>query len=283
MKPLINAISILFLSIIIPINAMALSTAVKAGNDYNYTLDKLRAMHVMIENFGDEDLRNKYSYIKSLFQESGENLYGQNYSYSYEKFRKLKSELIIMLEKMAQNYLDRTKLILDSTAKNSFDILIEYSRKGGLAAYFTRPFDPMRDVKPYNEKDYHLFYNREFIENYMKEGYKKYHRAKNIFNDPEIEVTMKRRNLPSESLNYIIDRYCTVVSICRESKQYGVEIYKILNESKLGDSIVKYNIKADRIDPIFDARIPDEYKVDANDNIKLIHSVELKKLTKYQQ
>ena len=136
---------------------MALSTAVKAGNDYNYTLDKLRAMHVMIENFGDEDLRNKYSYIKSLFQESGENLYGQNYSYSYEKFRKLKSELIIMLEKMAQNYLDRTKLILDSTAKNSFDILIEYSRKGGLAAYFTRPFDPMRDVKPYNEKEYHLF------------------------------------------------------------------------------------------------------------------------------
>jgi len=136
MKSLINATSILFLSIIIPINAMALSTAVKAGNDYNYTLDKLRAMHVMIENFGDEDLRNKYSYIKSLFQESGENLYGQNYSYSYEKFRKLKSELIIMLEKMAQNYLDRTKLILDSTAKKLFRYFDRVLEKGGPCCIF---------------------------------------------------------------------------------------------------------------------------------------------------
>ena len=237
----------------------------------------------MIENFGDEETRNKYAYMKSLFQESGENLYGQNYSYSYEKFRKLKSELIIIMEKIAQSYLDRTKMILDSTAKNSFDIMINYSRRGSMAAYFVRPFDPLRDVKPYDEKDYHLFYNREFIENYMKEGYKKYHRAKNLFNDPEIEVTKNRRNLQSESLNYIIDQYYTVINICRESKQYGVEIYKILNDSKLGDSIIKYNISADRIDPIFDARIPDDYKVDANDNIRLIHSVEMKKLTKYQQ
>ncbi|HOO70412.1 MAG TPA: hypothetical protein PK926_01535 [Spirochaetota bacterium] len=278
----ITLLSLIF-STLIQLPAFPLSTAAKAQNDYNFTLDKIRVLYIIIENFGNDEIKSQYNQVKSLFQESGESLYGQNYFDSYEKFRKLKTELIILFEKLAVQYLKRTKTILDSTAKNSFDILINYSKKGGLAAYFTRAYDPLKDVKPYDEKEYHLFYNREYIENYMKEGYKQYHRAKNIFNDPEIEYTKKRKNLPSESLNFIISQYSTVIDVCRESKQYGVEIYKILNNSKLGESIIKYNIRADRIDPVFDGRIPDEYKVDANDNLKLIHSVELKKIAKYQQ
>ncbi len=268
---------------VLPMQSYSLSTAVKARNDYNYTLRLIRNLHIVIENFGNDDYKEKYNYIKSLFQESGESLYGQNYVESYEKFRKLKTELIILLEKIAQSYLDRTKTILDSTSKQSFDILIIYSRHGSLASYFNRAFDPLKDIKPYNEKDYHLFYNRELIENYIKEGYRQYHRAKNLFTDPEIDYAKNRRNLPSEGLNFIASQYYTIIEVCRESKQYGIEIHKILNDSKLGDSIIKYNIKGDRIDPIYDDRIPDEFKVDANDNLRLIHAVEQKKIARFQQ
>ena len=238
-------LSLITLSIIMitSIQSFSLSTMVKTQNDYNYTLDMLRNMHIMIENFGDEDMRQKYDYIKNLFQEAGENYYGQNFVISYEKFRKLKSELIIILEKIAQLYLNRTKEILDSTSKNSFNILIEYSKKSGLAKFFTRSYDPLKDIKPYKEENYHFFHDRERIETYLNEGYKKYHKAVRDFNDPEIEVTKKRKNLPSESLNFLIDRYYNVIQLCRESKQYGIEIHKLTNTNELGKSIIKYNIK----------------------------------------
>src|SRR4030042_2814466 len=262
------------------IQSFSLSTMVKTRKDYNFTLDMLRNMNIMIENFGDEDLRQKYDYTKNLFQEAGENYYGQNFTVSYEKFRKLKSELIIILEKIAQLYLNRTKDILDSTSKESFNILIEYSKKSGLAKYFYRAYDTLRDLKHYKEENYHYFHDREKIESYLYEGYKKYHKALNDFNDPEIEVTKKRKNLPSESLNFIIDRYYNVIQLCRESKQYGIEIIKIKNINELGKSLMKYNIKGGYLDPIFDDRIPEQYKPDANDNVRLIHSVEQKKLGK---
>ena len=264
-------------------SALPLSLAVKTKNDYNFTLNKMRKLDIVIENFGSDDNKKKYEYLKTLFQDSGEQMYGQNYSESYEKFRKLKSEMIFLLETIAQSYLERTKTILDSTATNSFNIMIKYSKHSSLGKYFRRAYDPLRDTKPYDEKNYHLFYNREHIENYLSNGYKNYHRAKNLFNDPDIDVIKNRRNLSSESLNVLIDRYFLVIDTCRDAKMYGIEIYKILNASRLGDIVIKYNIKADMVDPVFDDRIPDEYRVDANDNIGFIHSIEEKKLERYKQ
>jgi hypothetical protein len=278
MKILKLSLFIFLIIIISNIQAFSLSATVKTHNDYNFTLDMLRNMHTMIENFGDEDLRQKYDYIKNLFQEASENYYGQNYDASYEKFRKLKSELIIILEKIAQLYLNRTREILDSTSKDSFNILIEYSKKSGLAKFFIRSFDPLKDIKPYKEEDYHYFHDRERIESYLNEGYKRYHAAYRDYTDPEIEVTKKRKNLPSESLNLLINRYYHVIQLCRESKQYSIEIYKLKNVNELGKSIVKYNIKGGYLDPIYDDRIPEKYKPDANDNLRLIHSVEKRKL-----
>ena len=59
---------------------------------------------------------------------------------------------------------------------------------------------------------------------------------------------------------------------------YGLEIHKILNINKLGDILRKYNLTAQRLNPIFDDRIPEDYKLDAIDNKKLIYSLEKKRL-----
>lgn len=272
---------IIFLAALFPgVAAHAISPAVKSAQDYSFALDTLRSVRIMIENFGDDDLKKRYAEITALFQEAGENYYGQNFTDSTLKFGKVKMDLILLLESIGNMYLKRTKEILDSTSKDSFNILIEYSKRSGLGEYFRKPYDPLRDVKPYDPEKYHLFHDRQRIESYLRQGYKKYHHAKKIMEDPDIAMLRKRKNLTPNNVNFIISKFNNVVVLCREAKQNGIEIHKTRNINELGKSLIKYNIHHGSIIPVFDDRIPEEYKVDANDNLGLIHSVELKKLGK---
>ncbi len=259
-----------------------LSSSVKSKQEYQYTLNTLRNIKIMVDNFADENEKTQYNEIQKLFREAAKEYYGRNYESAYNKFISIKFKLIDFCKIIAQKYLDRTKEILDSTNEQTFDILIKYSKKSGLAEYLRQPFDPLRDVKPLKEEEYHYFWNKSLMATYLKEGYKSYQEAKNYFNDPEIEMQLNRKKITSSGQNYVISRYLNTVYSCRLAKQYGIEIYKIMNMNELGKSLVKYNIPARSIEPIFDDRIPEEYKVDANDNKRLIHSVEKKRLLKYR-
>jgi hypothetical protein len=264
------------------VDSYSISPTVKSAQDYALTLSTLRHLNIMIENFGDETMKKKYTDVKNLFQGAGEDFYGQDFTSSALKFKKVKMELISLLETIDDLYLKRTKEILDSTSKESFDSLIEYSKQSGLGRYFIKPYDPLKDIKPYEPNKYHLFHDREKIEAYLREGYKEYYRAKNIFEDPEIALLRKKTTLTEKNIRYIISSYMDVVFICRQAKEEGIEIHRVTKINELGKSMLKYNISHGSITPIFDDRIPEKYKVDANDNIRLIHAVEMKKLQKNQ-
>jgi hypothetical protein len=272
MKTFVTAIALLGL-ILFAVDSLPISPTVKSTQDYGLTLSTLRHVNIMVENFGDEQMKKKYSEVKELFKDAGENFYGQDFIASALKFRKVKMELIAMLETIDDLYLKRTKEILDSTSKESFDSLIEYSKESGLGRYFVKPYDPLRDIKPYEPNKYHLFHDREKIEAYLREGYKRYYRAKKIFEDPEIALLRQKTNLTEKNIRYIISSYMDVISICREAKEEGIEIHRVSKINELGKSMLKYNISHGSITPIFDDRIPEKYKVDANDNMKLIHAV----------
>jgi hypothetical protein len=280
MKARLLVTTIAILIVLTAPEAFSISPAVKSTQDYAVTLDTLRQMRIMVENFGDEQLKKRYTDIKALFQDAGENYYGQDFTASTTKFKKVKMEIISILETIDDLYLKRTKEILDSTSKESFDTLIEYSKQSGLGQYFARPFDPMRDVKPYDPDKYHLFHDRQKIENYLREGYKKYQQAKRIFEDPDIAMLRKRDNLTVKNINHIIKSFSNVIILCREAKQNGIEIHKVKNINELGKSLIKYDVTHGTVIPIYDDRIPEKYKIDANDNMRLIHAVEVRKLQK---
>ena len=265
-------------------NGFAISTSVKAGTDYRYTLDVIRKLKIMVENFPNEEKNGHYDKIKTLFQQAGEELYGRDYTASHEKFLTTKKEIIVLLDKISSEYLERSKMILDSTSRNSFNILIDFGKTGPYVSYFIKPFDPLRGVMPYNDKfkpsDYHYFRDKETIERYLQNGYKKYRMALNIFNDQEIKILRSRKRMSSHSMDYIIQSYMNVVFLCREAKQYGIEIHKIMHVHETGDILARYNISGDQMTPIYDDRIPKEYKVDAVDNAQLIYSIEEKRVIK---
>ena len=69
----------------------AISPTVKAYQDYGLAMTKLREIRIMVENFGDDALKQKFVDLKKHFQDAGENYYGQNFTDSASKFKKLKT------------------------------------------------------------------------------------------------------------------------------------------------------------------------------------------------
>ncbi len=266
-----------------PAPGLAVSSAVKSQLDYVFTLNHIRDMRVIVDNFGDEEQKKQFEDIKSAFNRASEEFYAQNFISSYQKFFNLKERLSSFMEGIAAMYIKRSQEILDSTSKASFDILINYGRGGPMAKYFRKPFNPLEDIKPYKEEEYHFFHSRETIERYLRGGYKNLQDARNIIADPDLEMIKAKKNKTSANLNFIISRYSIVIEDCRLAKQYGIEIHKMIKIHQMGEIQRKYNLPGATLEPIFDDRIPEEYKVDANDNIKLIHSVEKERLGKKQQ
>ena len=284
-KTLFILLLIVFMSLVAINNLYPISSSVKSLNDYNICLDHIRSIRIMILNFADDTLKGKYNKTKELFKKSAEGHYSQEYTY-YDKnkkkyrtrFHEVKTDLSILFEDLANIYLKRTKEILNSTTKDTFDILISYGKKSGLASYFTRPYDPLRDIKPYKEKEYHFFHDKETIERYLKEGYRKLKDARRIYNHYDLKYIKDKKEKTQKDIDYIIERYLKVISNCRQAKQYGIEIHRILKKNELMAIVKRYRQKTTSLDPIFDDRIPEKFKVDANDNLKLIHSHEQKRI-----
>lgn len=266
------------LSLLVSTQLFAVSESVKAQNDYIFTLGVLREIRVIVDNFGDQEHKSQYEAVKALFNTASEEFYAQNFTSSCQKYHNVKERLVVLMESIADNYIKRTQAILDSTSKSSFDIIIKYGNKGGLKQYFTRAYNPVEDIKPYKEEEYHFFHDKETIERYLRNGYKKLEEAKRIFNDSDLAILKKKKRKTPANLNYIIERYTISVSRCRLGKQYGIEIHKLIKSHLIGDILKKYNLTDQALDPIFDDRIPEEYKVDANDNLTLVHSIEKERL-----
>ncbi len=271
-------LAILFSLLLADTPATAISSAVKAQNDYVYTLDNLRSIRIIIENFGTPEQKSAYEDIKLQFNSASEDFYAQNFSESFQKFFNVKERLIALMETQSDMYIKRTQEILDSTSKSSFDIIIKYGSKGGLKQYFTKPFNPVEDIKPYKEDEYHFFHDKEIIERYIRNGYKNLQEARNILNNEDLKIIKNKKNKTSRNLDYMIDMHGKIITLCRQGKQYGVEIHKMIKAHQIGAILKKYNLSAQSLDPIFDDRIPEEYKVDANDNLKLIYSIEKERL-----
>lgn len=298
-KPVIKNIAVLLVCLFISvftIPAYSISAAVKSQQDYAYILSVIKTMDIIVSNFpdnmipdeegaekeeGNNEIRNQYDEIRVKFQRAGETYFSRDYADAYNQFRSLKFELIDLLELISLNYKARTKEILDSLSTDVFDILVEYGKGSPKTHFFRLSFDPMYDQKPYNEKNHHLFYNRETIATYLKDGYARYRDAQDQFNDPEIQYIINKRNISSKSLNYVVERYLNTITFCREAKQLGIEIYKIgITRYDLPERAAKPDrpevIHSNNVKPVLDERIPEEFKVDANDNLNLIHSEEVR-------
>ncbi len=295
-KPILLFLICAFTSLLLPISkAFPISSSIKSQNDYVFTLDVIRKVRIMISNFATDDLGKKYKEIQAQFEKVSKDYYAQHFVEKDEstkkyktKFYRVKLNLSNLMEELAKIYIERTTELLNSTSEKSFDILIKYGRSGGDIKYLKRPKDPFKiNVQKYKPEEYHFYYDKQMIETYLKTGYRKLEESKKLINHPDILIIKNKfknkKDVKSEDLDYMIEVYSNAIFLCRLAKQYGIEIFKIVNYNNLitvQTQLEKYNVSPQSLDPIFDVRIPEKFKKDANDNAKLIHSDEEKRLPK---
>ncbi|MGL4369309.1 MAG: hypothetical protein ACRCUT_06520 [Spirochaetota bacterium] len=270
----------------------ALSAAVKSQNDYAGTLEMIRDLRVIVENFGTDAQKKKYEDIRIYFKQSAERHYAgefikpdaltedaqpdNNAQSSVEMFNRLKLQMSELFDEIANGYIIRAQMLLDSTSKETNDILIDYGKNTGSAKYFYRPIDPLTEKKPYNPGKYHFYRDKETLERYLKSGYKALQDARTLYNNPDYMYIKAKKNKTSGDLDFLLSSQQGVIKYCRQAKQYGIEIHRILKETSLVAIQKKYNVSLGTIvrSPLYDDRIPEEFKVDAIDNQKQIFSLE---------
>jgi hypothetical protein len=270
----------------------AISAAERSAVDYSYTLTIIRELQIMVDNFGTDEQKKKFDEIKLAFRRSSEKHYAQefqrppvltedaqpdnNAQYSTEMFMHLKIKIIELFDEVGKNYISRSKQILDSTSTQSNDVLINYGKNTGLYKYFFRAIDPVFEKKPYKPENYHYYRDKETIERYLKNGYKSLHDAESLSTNPDFIYLLGKKNKTPIEIDSILTTYAGVIKNCRQAKQYGLEIHKLLNLSALGEIQRKHgvNLGTIRNNPLYDDRIPEDYKVDSIDNLKLNFTVE---------
>lgn len=293
-------ITLLFTFTIIS-NISAISSSVKSQQDYNFMLTSMQKLRIIISNFGTEEQKKEYDNLKAKFQKAAERHYSQsfvkettltenttpdnNQQASVEMFYQLKIEVNALFSEIAAQYIERTKNVLDSTSTQATNIIIEYSKNSGMAKYFYRPIDPLKEKKPYDTKKYHYFHKRSTIESYLKNGYKLLEDARRIYKHPDYIYINSKKKKSSRELDYLISNHQNVIKLTRDAKQSGIAIYQILNEQNLDTIMKKYNITMGQINkyPVYDDRIPEKYKVDMIDANKMIFEVEVKRIPNYEQ
>ena len=273
-RKILPIISILLL--FFTIDAFSLSPGEKAKKNYQFTLILIRTFRIPVENFAPQETLSQYDEIKKSFFAARENFYGKNYDEAYRQYTSMKTDLLPFVTDLAQNYLTRTKELLDMAAKDTEELITDFTKTTPILRDIQRPYDPVRREEVYKDKysskNFHLFYNGRTIETYIKEGYATYYQAKNLFDDPEIEYIKQNEKKTPEDMDYILEKYLNVIKLCRTAKQFGIEIYKLYNLSNLSEMSEKYeNLNLQNIDPTYDERIPEKYRVDAVDNRNLVY------------
>ncbi len=292
-------ITIIFLAIFNNIKiAYPISASMKSEKNYIMAIELIRHLSIIISNFGTKEQKDKFSEIRNIFIKASQQHYARefarpgsftdeipadnNFISSVDIFMQFKLKAVLLYDVIASNYIKRAKEILDSTSKQSFEIIIKYSPKSGHARYFYEPINPLTDKKPYDPRKYHYFHDRTKIETYLKMGYKYLQDAINIYENADLKYVKSKKEKRSVDLNYLIKKYNHIIKITRQSKQYGLEIHKILKQSELDLILRKHDITmgAIRKHPIYDDRIPKEYKIDLVDNKKMLFELEKKRMTK---
>ena len=286
MKRSLYTIILIIPVILIYSNIYPISLSVRSSKDYTITTKIIRELKPMMTNFSSDENKQEMENLMKSFEEAVLDHYGMNYDSSAVKFYNLKLQLIKTMEKMGKFYIQRTNDLLTATSKENktVQIFITYDKNSGYAAYYKKPFDPLRDVKPYDEnfsiQDFHLFADAQRVGNCLRNTHYYFTEAKRFFDDPEIAFIKSRKRIKSDQLTYILEQYLNVIQNCRTAKQCGLEIYKIKNEFRTGEIQDKYQLRKDQITPIFDDRIPEKFKVDAIDNIGMLYPVELERRKK---
>lgn len=195
--------------------------------------------------------------------------------------------------------------------RNLVDIAIEWSKNSFIVRDMTANREAPLTRRMYNPRDFHYVTNKYAIEKNMEMGYKFLGLAKETRNNAlKIEKHLeKHQKLQPSHRKHRIEHYIAAIQLCRDARANAINIFKLKypydnyylfksdakteaikdDEGKAGPSEpvslngVTYDFSQNptleydhRMSPVFDRRIPEEYRRDAVDILEKIYDDEVK-------
>ncbi|TGM60949.1 LIC11274 family protein [Leptospira adleri] len=195
--------------------------------------------------------------------------------------------------------------------RNLVDIAIELSKNSYIVKDMTADRESPLTRRMYNPREFHYVTNKYAIEKNMETGYKFLGLAKETRNNAlKIEKHLeKHQKLQPSHRKHRIEHYLAAIQLCRDARANAINIFKLKypydnyflfksdakteaikdDEGKAGPSDVvtlqgaTYDFSQNptleydhRMSPVFDRRIPEEYRRDAVDVLEKIFDDEVK-------
>jgi len=240
------------------------------------------AIAVAIENFGTDEQKQEYQELKNDYMAGLAYYFEGRYVESYRENLKAQQKIEKLYEKVSLDYIERASEMLQGTLKQFVELRVEYDKEGELARRFLKNRRSPKEKVSYDPKKYHLLYDQYSVYGNVKMGFHRLGDARRVRQDAlDLEMFFEAGKEIDPRIHAIrIESYLAAIELSRDAKMNVVRVYQLLNRNDI------YSVQTEhkdnpfaverKLDPIFDSRIPDEYKKDANDALKYIHADEIR-------
>jgi len=290
MKNIKNKLLILLLSFIwLSGSILAEPVSLKAKKKKSELMTALIYINIPILNFAHENKKDKwyetYNDLQEQYNIALEDYLERNYLESYRRFLSIEIEIEKLFSKISQFYIDRTGEMLKNSARNVIRLNIRYNKKSEIIRRFLTNTEPGFVTSSYDPKAFHYSYDVKTIMNNLELGYRKLGQAKKerqraLKLEKYLDLDKNNKlNIPSSMRRERIISYMNVINLSRKSKKNALYIFQLLR--KYEAYCMQTNFRENyyyiekKLDPVFDYRIPPEYRRDASDVISAVYKIEI--------
>ena len=259
----------------------AVPTSQKAKTKIRENQEYILGLSVAIKNFGTQAQKDEFGMIKNSYLTALSLFLEKRYVNSYKKNLETQQKLEKLYEQVSLDYIDRTSTMLGEIVKNFVDLKVRYDIKSDLLDRVRTNMVPEVDVKSYNPKEFHLFYDKYPILTNIKNGYGRLGDARRIRQEAiDLEKWFEEGKEIDPKYHLVrLVKYRGAIKLCRDAKLNVIRVYQLLNrndiytvQTELRDN---HFAKEAKMPGVLDPRIPDDYKIDSSDSHMKVHREEV--------
>ncbi|MDH4263093.1 MAG: hypothetical protein OEV78_08620 [Spirochaetia bacterium] len=281
-KIFLSALGMAALTFVNISNVYSISIAEKAREKVVENRQFIYSLEIPMKNFGSTEQKNDYNAIKDQYMIGLGYFYEGNYVNSYKELLDAQIKLDKLYEKISMDYIERTTKILQELVKSAVEIDIEFNKDSDLVRRFQTDREAPKEKVAYDPKKFHFVYDKRTIARNIALGFSHLGDAKRIRDEA---VSFEEKNYEEGQkvdpaiYKYRLNNYQSVIDLCRAGKKNAFNVYQLINRNEVYS--VQKDFKGNRFAreskllPVFDPRIPDNYKIDASDTLNLVHEDEI--------
>lgn len=247
------------------------------------------SLETAISNFGSEENKKTYEEIKKKYVSAVGFYYERDFPEAYRAYLEIQEDIETLAGDISSKYIERSQKMLVDFSSHIIDLEVKYDKNSELAktlranrvSYLNKESgEEVMSTRFYAPKIVHYTYDRFSILDNLEYGYGHLGKAKSVRETAQAldKLLIDGQKPTTRMLDKKIRAYLASIELCRDSKANAIRMFQLYNRydnyTVQGNALFDKEAKEfkenpflneSKIDPIFDQRIPEEYRVDAED------------------